>query len=150
MEKMENAVVVNDKSKTNRERLKELYIQYNLNEEDIFKHKKFNYVMITRTGIEKIMAHDGITIVFETEKILVDDQGNLKGCIMKAIGTKGDVQIETFGTATKDNCNNTYYSEMAEKRSKARIVLQITSFYSLGVYSDVEVDEWNQMHKTNQ
>ena len=136
MEKME--------SKTNRERLKELYLHYNLNDEDIFKHKKFGYVMITRTGIEKIMAHDGITIEFKIESL------NSDGCVIKATGMKGDVKIETFGTATKANCNNTYFTEMSEKRAKARVVLQITSFYSLGVYSDVEVDEWNQMHKSNQ
>lgn len=144
MEKIENAVVVNDKSKTNRERLKELYLQYNLNEEDIFKHKKFGYIMITRTGIEKIMSHEKIVVTFKPELVGLD------GCIVKATGTKGDVKIETFGSATKDNCQSTYFMEMAQKRAKSRCVLEITSFYSLGVYSDVEVDEWNHMHKSNQ
>ena len=33
---------------------------------------------------------------------------------------------------------------MAEKRAKARAVLQITNFYSLGVYSEVEADEFKR------
>ena len=54
------------------------------------------------------------------------------------------ITIPTFGTAQPKNCQSTYYLEMAEKRSKARAVLQITSFYSLGVYSEVESDEFKQ------
>ena len=136
--------VVPVKSKTNRDRLKELYVHYNLNEEDIFRHKKFGYIMITRTGIEKIMSHDNVVVKYETEMVSLD------GCMVKAIATKGETTIETYGSATKANCQSTYFLEMAQKRAKARCVLEITSFYSLGVYSDVEVDEWNVMHKTNQ
>tara|TARA_R100000742_G_C4268454_1_gene86829 strand:+ start:296 stop:730 length:435 start_codon:yes stop_codon:yes gene_type:complete len=137
-------------SKSNRERLKELYHQYNLHkDEDIFRHKKFGYVMITKSGIEKIMAQDQINVTFVPEKIFEDQDGNCKGCIVKATAMKNDVKIETFGTATKDNCQSTYYMEMAEKRSKARCVLQLTAFSSLGVFSDVEADEWNINHKSN-
>jgi len=139
-----------NKTKTNRERLKELYVHYNLNDEDIFKHKTFHYVMITKSGIEKIMAQDQINVEFKPEKIFEDQDGNCKGCIVKAWTTKNDVKIETFGTATKGNCQSNYYMEMAEKRAKARCVLQLTEFSSLGVFSDVEVDEWNRNHKSNQ
>ena len=38
----------------NRDKLKDLYEKYNLTKEDIFKHQ--HYVIITRTGIEKIKA----------------------------------------------------------------------------------------------
>ena len=38
----------------NREKIAELYKKYNLTAEDVYKHK--HYLIITRSGIEKIMA----------------------------------------------------------------------------------------------
>lgn len=132
MEKTEN---------TNRERLKELYGEYNLTPEDVFKHKKFNYIMITRTGVEKIMARDDIKLSFE-----VIENDMLNGCVIKATAemTKDgqEVRIETFGSATTKNCQLAYYPEMAEKRAKVRAILQITEFYSCGVYSEDEADSF--------
>ena len=128
---------------TNRERLKELFVHYELNKEDVFKHKTFGFVIVTRTGIEKIMAKDNILLDYEVVKCERDF------CAVKCTATKmggGEriVTIPTFGTAQPKNCQSTYYLEMAEKRAKARAVLQITNFYSLGVYSEVESDEFKQ------
>ena len=50
----------------NRDKLKKLYEKYELTTEDIFKHK--HYVIITRSGIEKIAAIQDITIEFEVVK----------------------------------------------------------------------------------
>ena len=36
--------------------LKEKYIKYNLTKDDVFKHQGGHYIIITRSGIEKIMA----------------------------------------------------------------------------------------------
>ena len=128
---------------TNRERLKELYKHYGLVKEDIFKHAKFNYIMVTRTGIEKIMAHDNIDLSFE-----ITHHDFEHGCVVKATATRIDgdktLKIETFGSATKQNCQLKYYAEMAEKRAKVRAVLQITEFYSLGVYSEDEADDFKR------
>jgi len=132
---------------TNRERLKELYNHYNLTPEDVFKHKKFGYIMITRTGVEKIMAKDDIKLSFE---IVQSDM--LNGCVVKATALMNkdgkDVLIETFGSATTKNCQLAYYPEMAEKRAKVRAILQITEFYSCGVYSEDEADDFKPTHKT--
>jgi|9_EtaG_2_1085328.scaffolds.fasta_scaffold52244_2 hypothetical protein len=131
------------KGTTNRERLKELYNEYNLTPEDVFKHKKFGYVMITRSGVEKIMAKDDIKLSYE---VIQNDMNN--GCVVKATAlmTKNgnDVLIETLGSATTKNCQLAYYPEMAEKRAKVRAVLQITEFYSCGVYSEDEADDFKQ------
>ena len=121
-------------TKTNRELLKEMFFHYGLNKEDIFKHKTFGFVIVTRTGVEKIMAKDSITLSFEIVKCERDF------CAVKCTAKQKDLIIETFGTAQPKNCQSTYYLEMAEKRAKARAVLQITNFYSLGVYSEVESD----------
>ena len=122
-------------SKTNNDRLKELYLYYNLNKEDVFKHQQFGFIIITRTGIEKIMAKDEIRLEYEVVRCEIDF------CAVKCTATKFTkdqkiISIPTFGTA--------HYLEMAEKRAKARAVLQITNFYSLGVYSEVESDEFKK------
>tara|TARA_R110000824_G_scaffold42943_1_gene125795 strand:+ start:500 stop:937 length:438 start_codon:yes stop_codon:yes gene_type:complete len=133
-------------TKTNRELLKEMFFHYGLNKEDIFKHKTFGFVIVTRTGIEKIMAKDNIVLSYEVIKCERDF------CAVKCTATMVDkenkiITIPTFGTAQPKNCQSTYYLEMAEKRSKARAVLQITNFYSLNVYSEVESDEFKQDQK---
>tara|TARA_R100000963_G_C4636203_1_gene100270 strand:- start:167 stop:571 length:405 start_codon:yes stop_codon:yes gene_type:complete len=124
---------------TNRERLKELYEQYNLTPEDVFKHKKFGYIMITRTGVEKIMAKDDIKLTYD-----VIENDMLNGCVVKATAKMGDLTIETLGSATTKNCQLAYYPEMAEKRAKVRAILQITEFYSCGVYSEDEADDFKK------
>ena len=42
------------------EKLKEMYLKYELTKDDVFKHQHF--VIITRSGIEKIMAKENIDI----------------------------------------------------------------------------------------
>ena len=130
---------------TNRARLKELYIHYELNEEDIFKHKSFGFAIVTRTGIEKIMAKDNITLTYEI--VRCDPDFSAVKCTASMQSKNGVIKIPTFGTAQPKNCQSTYYLEMAEKRAKARAVLQITNFYSLGVYSEIEADEFTQAPK---
>jgi hypothetical protein len=51
-----------------------------------------------------------------------------------------------LGTANKQNCKISYYAEMAQKRSKARLVLEMSGFYSVGVYSEIEADEFKSSH----
>jgi hypothetical protein len=132
----------NKPSLTNRERLKELYLHYNLNPEDIFTHTKFKYVMLTRTGVEKIMAFDNIQVSYKKE--YCDNDG---ACYM-ATAIRGEVKIETLGSAHKGNCQLNYYPEMAEKRAKARAVLMLAGFYEIGCYSEVEADEFHR-NKSN-
>ena len=49
------------------ERLKELYVKYSLTKDDVFKHQ--HYVIITRSGIDKIQAKEKINIDYENEKM---------------------------------------------------------------------------------
>jgi|TARA_R110000787_G_scaffold1178_2_gene4173 hypothetical protein len=131
-----------EETNTNRERLKEMFIHYGLNKEDIFKHKSFGFVIVTRTGIEKIMAKDNITLTYEVVRCETDFAA--VKCTASMDSKNGVIKIPTYGTAQTKNCQSTYYLEMAEKRAKARAVLQITNFYSLGVYSEVESDEFRK------
>ena len=50
----------------NRDKLVELYKKYGLEKEDVFNHQ--HYVIITRTGIDKIQAIEQIEIKYDVIK----------------------------------------------------------------------------------
>jgi len=121
--------------------LKEKYIKYNLTKEDVFKHQ--HYVIITRSGIEKIQAIENIKIWYD----VVRCETNFAG--VKATAIKDDITIETFGSALKGgfkdgNCNTHYVLEMAEKRAMSRAVLKLTGFYELGVFGEDEAEDFKK------
>ena len=126
----------------NRNNLKELYEKYNLTKEDIFKHQ--HYVIITRTGIEKIEAQEKIHINYKCIK----SEPNF--AVVQAFGTMDGKQMETFGSAYKGatfkegNTNTWYVTEMAEKRAFSRIVLKLTGFYALGVFGEDESEDFKK------
>jgi hypothetical protein len=122
--------------------LKELYEKYNLTKEDIFKHQ--HYVIITRTGIEKIEAQEKIHINYKCIK----SEPNF--AVVQAFGTMDGKEMETFGSAYKGatfkegNTNTWYVTEMAEKRAFSRIVLKLTGFYALGVFGEDESEDFKK------
>ncbi len=123
-------------------KIKEMYKRYNLTASDVYKHK--HYVIITRSGIEKVMALESIDIRFE----VIRCEPNFS--VMKAYATKGDKSIETFGSALKgdsfkDSSTNTWYvAEMAEKRAFSRAILKMTGLYELGIFGEDESDEFKR------
>lgn len=124
------------------ERLKELYLKYTLTKDDVFKHQ--HYVIITRSGIDKIQAKEKIDITYD----VVECQTNF--AVVRAKANSGDTRIETFGSALKGNthkdgnCNTWYVMEMAEKRAMSRAVLKLTGFYELGVFGEDESDDFKR------
>jgi len=128
------------------EKIKEKYNHYGLEKEDIFKHQHF--LIITRSGIDKIQALENILITYEVIKCEKDF------CVVKAKAYKesGETTIQTFGSALKGegfkdgNCNTWYVMEMAEKRAMSRAVLKLTGFYELGVFGE---DESESFKKSN-
>tara|TARA_R100000656_G_scaffold109660_2_gene81679 strand:+ start:157 stop:561 length:405 start_codon:yes stop_codon:yes gene_type:complete len=126
----------------NREKLKELYEKYNLTKDDVFKHQ--HYVIITRTGIEKIEAQEYIEINYKPIKV----EPNF--AVIQAFGTLADKEMQTFGSALKGatfkegNTNSWYVTEMAEKRAFSRIVLKLTGFYALGVFGEDESEDFKK------
>ena len=125
-----------------REKIKEKYHHYGLDKDDIFKHQ--HYVIITRSGIDKIQAIENITIDYEVINCERDF------CVVKANALKGEASIQTFGSALKgtsfkdSNCNTWYVMEMAEKRAMSRAVLKLTGFYELGVFGEDESEEFKK------
>ena len=122
--------------------LKEKYIKYGLTKDDIFKHQHF--LIITRSGIDKIQALEGITIDYDVINCEKDF------CVVKANAKKDEASIQTFGSALKGagfkdgNCNTWYVMEMAEKRAMSRAVLKITGFYELGVFGEDESESFKK------
>jgi hypothetical protein len=121
----------------NRERLGELYKKYELTKEDIFKHQ--HYLIITRSGIEKIQAIDKIKVKYDVIRCEPDF------AVFKAYNEN----LETFGSAKhgdfkNGNTNSWYVAEMAEKRALSRLVLKQTGFYELGVFSEDESEDFKR------
>ena len=122
--------------------LKEKYIKYGLTKDDIFKHQHF--LIITRSGIDKIQALEGITINYDVINCEKDF------CVVKANANKDEASIQTFGSALKGagfkdgNCNTWYVMEMAEKRAMSRAVLKLTGFYELGVFGEDESESFKK------
>ena len=119
--------------------LKEKYTKYSLTKDDVFKHQ--HYIIITRSGIEKIQGIENITIDYEVIKCEKDF------CVVKANARKEGAYIQTFGSALKggfkDGTTNTWYvMEMAEKRALSRAVLKLTGFYELGVFGEDEAEDF--------
>ena len=127
---------------SNLEALKEKYIRYGLDKTDVFKHQ--HYVIITRSGIEKIQGIEQIDIVYE----VVRCETNF--AVVKAKALKDEVLIETFGSALKGatfkdgNTNTFYVIEMAEKRALSRAVLKLTGMYELGVFGEDESEDFKR------
>ena len=123
--------------------LKEKYIKYGLTKDDVFKQQSGHYIIITRSGIEKIQAIEKIFISYEVIKCERDF------CVVKADATKDSHTIETFGSALKGDFKNGttlswYVMEMAEKRAMSRAVLKLTGFYELGVFGEDESESFKK------
>lgn len=121
-----------------RDKLKDLYERYKLTKDDVFKHQ--HYLIITRSGIEKIQAIEKIYISYD----VVTCTPNFAA--VKAYNDK----LETFGSALKGNdfkdgnTNSWYVLEMAEKRAMSRLVLKLTGFYELGVFGEDESEDFKK------
>lgn len=126
----------------NRDKLKELYEKYNLDSKDFFKHQ--HYTIVTRSGVDKIMALEQIKVNYEVIKC------EPKFAVFKALASKNGKTIETFGSALKGdtykegNTNSWYVAEMAEKRAMSRAVLKLTGFYELGVFGEDESESFKK------
>ena len=104
-------------------RMREIFTKYGLAKTDIHNHK--HYVIITRSGIEKIQAKAGIKVEFEC----IDARPDFAA--VKAVAKRsGSDTIQSFGSASPQNCQSKYFLEMAEKRALSRVVLKLENLYN--------------------
>ncbi len=125
-----------------REKVKEMYFKYELEEHDVFKHQ--HYIILTRSAIAKIQAKENIDIHYD----VIKSEPNFAS--VKATATKDNKKIETFGSALKGNTfkdgntNSWYVLEMAQKRAYARATLEILGLYEIGVKGEDEAEEFKK------
>lgn len=126
----------------NVDKLKALYLKYELTKDDVYKHQ--HYIIITRSGIDKIQAKEQVKINYD----VIECKPNF--CVVKATANKENATIQTFGSALKGesfkdgNTQSWYVMEMAEKRAMSRAVLKLTGFYELGVFGEDESEEFKR------
>ena len=123
---------------TKQDGLNRLFVENNLTSEDVFKHKFYN--IITRSGIDKIMASNNIKISYDLEYNSLD----CKCIIIKATATMGDKSIQTYGESSPSNNQNSYPVAMAEKRAMSRACLKLAGFYEHQVFGEDESDAFNR------
>tara|TARA_R100000541_G_scaffold44921_1_gene51983 strand:+ start:11420 stop:11815 length:396 start_codon:yes stop_codon:yes gene_type:complete len=129
----------------NKEKITELYRTFELTKDDVFKHK--HYLIITRSGVERIQSKSNIEVNFNLEKC----EHNF--AVVKAVAFKRDapdIKIETYGSALKganyqDGSTNSWYvTELAEKRALSRAILKLVGAYQLGIFGEDESDEFKR------
>ena len=119
---------------TERAQLRSLFEANGLTRDDIFVHR--NFTIVKRSGIERIQAAQNIHVEFD---VIQCDRDFV---VMKAhghrVGEEDGRRVETFGSATTDNCMSKHLVEMAEKRALSRAVLKLTNLYEHGVFGEDE------------
>jgi len=112
--------------------LSKIYKDYNLSKDDIFQDRR-GFIIITRSGIEKIQFDQNIKIEFDVIKCEKDNVVIKANSFLLDQDGEWLKQIETFGSATDKNCIQHFKVEIAEKRAKARCIVQtigLTNTYS--------------------
>lgn len=132
------------KTETRKESLGRLFNANGLVKEDVYKDKR-GFVIITRSGIDKIISNRGIKLEYETI-VMQKDWVVLKckGQMVKG-NDVGMTVVESFGESSQENTMGLagkFPVAMAEKRAKSRAVLMLTGFYEQGVFGQDEmIDE---------
>lgn len=126
-----------------KDRLRELATKYNLGREDFFK--VHNSVIVTRMGVEKIASHANISLTYQIVELNLGAKEACVKCTATQVLPGGEIKVaESFGESTPYNTKAPYPVAMAEKRAKARAILQLTEFYSEGVYAEDESDDFKR------
>lgn len=119
-----------------RVQLEKIYRGYNLNEKDVFTDKR-GFTIITRSGIEKIQYNKNIKVKYD---VICCDLENvvLKGVsFIKNNNGEWLEKMQSFGSASVNNCRQHFLAEIAEKRCLARVIIKTIGL--TGVYGEDEL-----------
>ena len=142
MKKVENGQDVVDVKETKKETLRRLFKANGLVEEDVYKDKR-GFVIITRTGIDKIVSNLNIQVAYEPVAMTKEWVVIRATASMRTGSGEQDVRnMMSFGEASDDNLMGgakKFPVAMAEKRAMSRVVLKIAGFYEQGVFGQDEI-----------
>lgn len=125
---------------TRAETLNRLYKENNLTAEDVYKDSR-GFAIITRTGIDKIVSKQNITVAYEPV-IMEKDWVVIKAVASMKDGKTNMRNMMSFGEASDNNLmggGKKFPVAMAEKRAMSRVVLKIAGFYEQGVFGQDEI-----------
>ena len=117
--------------------LAKIYKDYNLTKEDIYQDRR-GFIILCRSGVEKIQLEKNIQVEFEVICC------SLENVVIKASSYLQDQdgewlkQMETFGSASTENCRQNFKVEIAEKRSLARVIIKTIGLFN--TYGKDELD----------
>jgi len=127
-----------------RQELLKFYKLHNLTEKDVYKDKR-GFFVITKSGIEQIQNQNNIKVAFE---VIVC---HLENVVLKAVSMRYDSNaqefvpiIETFGSASINNCKQHFLVEIAEKRALARCIIKTMKWRNMMGEDEIE----NQPNET--
>jgi len=139
MKKVESTIEVKE---TKEETLKRLFLANGLVKEDVYKDKR-GFVIITRTGIDKIVSKQNITVAYEPV-VMEKDWVVMRATASMQVGHKSKEvrNMMSFGEASDSNLmggGKKFPVAMAEKRAMSRVVLKVAGFYEQGVFGQDEI-----------
>ena len=140
MKKVENTQP--EVKETKKDALRRLFKANNLVEEDVYKDKR-GFVIITRSGIDKIISKQNISVAYEPVVMEKEWVVMRATASMKTGNKETDVRnMMSFGEASDNNLmggGKKFPVAMAEKRAMSRVVLKIAGFYEQGVFGQDEM-----------
>tara|TARA_R110002020_G_scaffold225959_3_gene436289 strand:- start:1752 stop:2396 length:645 start_codon:yes stop_codon:yes gene_type:complete len=153
MKKMKKVEEVTMAKETRKEKLRRLFIENGLSEEDVYKDPR-GFATIKREGIDKIVAKQNIQVAYEpikmereidpeTQKVRVWVVQRVTASMKTGKGEQDIRNIMTFGEASDDNLvggGKKFPVAMAEKRGMSRAVLKICGLYAEGIKGEDEMD----------
>ena len=122
-------------TETREDALRRLFKENGLVKEDVYKDKR-GFVIITRSGIDKIVSKKGITVAYEPVVMDLDKTHVVLKAVANMKVNKTEVRnMMSFGEASEANLmggGKKFPVAMAEKRAMSRVVLKIAGFYEQG------------------
>lgn len=124
------------------EQRKKLLLTFKLSTTDFYDLKDQNgdVIIIKRTGIDKLVHQSSMR--FNIESIQTVPYGTGVCTTILASGTIDNVTARTTASANPDNCSYPNYAEVAEKRVRHRLLLQLLHLYEHGIFSEAESDKF--------
>ena len=141
VENVEEAVMVKE---TKEETLKRLFLANGLVKDDVHKDPR-GFVIIKRSGIDKIVSRQNIQVAFEPVQMTPEWVVIRATASMRTGPGEHDVRnMMSFGEAADNNLMGgakKFPVAMAEKRAMSRVILKISGLYEQGVFGQDEMAE---------